>query len=832
MPTRMQPGGHFCVIVITTECPPMKYLLLAVAILCTNTILSAQSDRTGLRGQVIDEHDEALTFVTVGLFKLSDSTMTKAGYSESDGSFEFTYVTPGTYYLNVTMVGYDVYLSEPVEIRAGEITTVKPIRLEPFVTQLGEVVVTTTRPVVEVKPDKTVFNIEGTINAIGENAIDLLRKAPGVVVDNNDRLMLLGKNGVRVYVDGKQSQLGGDDLANYLRSLQSNQIEAIEIITQPSSRYEADGNAGIINIRLIKDKGLGTNATVSVAHAQAMHGRSNANVNFNNRSRRLNVFGNANYALGANSSYQHFERTTPTSFTFQDSKGKSEWDNGSLRLGADLSVGRNATAGLLLDGYQNAHDYTSTTETYVSDDAQSSPYLLLLGKSANHRSRTNYNVNGNYRYDDKKGTVFNADIDYGSFTSDGDSYQPNYYFDAGTGELQDTRIFTSDAPTTIDIRTLKVDYERPLMKGQLGAGLKLALIDTDNDYRFFDLVDDDPVLNPDISNRFQYEENVNAAYLNYNRSLKKLSFQLGVRAEYTRSTGELLAYKPQGDEVVQRDYLDLFPSGGLTFQASQNHSLRLTYSRRIDRPNYQDLTPFEFRLDELTFQKGNPFLRPQYTNSFQLSHTYKYTLNTTLSYSHTSDLIAELTDTSGVRGAFITKANVAEQDVFSLGVSYPFALSKRWNVFGNATVSHTHNQGVFDTGKTVDIRATTFNIYMQHSYVLTKTMTFEISGWYNSPGIWGGNFASKEMWAIDAGIQQKVFQGRGTLKVSVSDIFRSQRWGGYNSFGALAMRANGGWESRQLKVNLTYLLGNQQVKSSRRRSTGLEDEAKRIQRDN
>lgn len=811
----------------------MKHLVLAVGLLLVGTLPAfAQDERTGLSGQVTDEHNGPLAFATVAIFSLPDSAMHKAGYSEEDGSYRFSYLTPGDYYVQVSMIGYDSYFSPTVRVTAGETATLNSVALSPFATELGEVVVTSTKPVVEVKPDKTVFNIEGTVNAIGENAIDLLRKAPGVVVDNNDRLMLIGRNGVRVYVDGKQSQLSGDDLANYLRSLQSTQIEAIEIITQPSSRYEADGNAGIINIRLIKDKSLGTNATVSLSHNQAIHGRSNANVNFNNRSRNLNVFGNVNYAAGVNSNYQHFERTQPENFISQDSDGESNWNNGSMRLGADLTVGKNATAGLLFDGYNNRNGYGSVTESYVSEDPTSAPYLFLLGTSTNDRRRTNYNLNGNYRYDNRKGIVFNADVDYGSFDSDGDGYQPNYYYDAETGELLDTRIFTSESPTTIDIRTLKLDHERPFLKGQLGAGLKLAVVNTDNDYKFYDIVDDQPVLNVDISNRFAYNENINAAYLNYSRQLEKFSFQLGLRAEQTRSTGELNTYNTQPDEVVERDYLDLFPSGGITYNLHPEHSLRLTYSRRIDRPSYQDLNPFEFRLDELTFQKGNPFLRPQYTNSVQLGHTYKYTLNTSLTYSHTTDLIAELTDTTSNGGGFITKANVAEQDVMSLSVSYPFALSKKWNVFANSSVTYTHNQGEFEEGKTVDIEATTFNIYMQHSYLITKTMTLELSGWYNSPGIWGGNFASIAMWSVDAGFQQKLFQGRGTIKVSVSDIFKSQEWGGSNSFGALAMTAMGGWESRQLKLNFTYLLGNQDLKGSRRRATGLEEESKRIKSDN
>ena len=793
------------------------------------SLINAQSPDTGLSGRVVDENNAPISFANIILFQAADSVMAKAGYSAEDGYFNFTHVTPGDYYLNISFVGFDTYASQPMNIATGQVQSLGVIRMTPFAAELGEVVVASTKPIVEVKPDKTVFNVEGSVNSIGYNALELLRKAPGVVVDNNDRLMLIGKSGVKVYIDGKQSILSGDDLANYLKSLQSTQIESIEIITQPSSRYEAEGNAGIINIRLIRDKSLGTNATISLEHGQATHGRSNANVNVNNRTQKMNVFGNVNYSRGESSNEQHFQRTTPAIFADQDNLGINEWNNFGLRAGLDVYTGKHSTVGVLFDGYSNNDDWNSHVVTTISPTPQAPATEILEGFNHVQNERDNYNVNGNYRFDNTKGTVLNIDLDYGKFKNTGQSYQPNYYYDAVTSELTDTRIFSANTPTSIDIKTFKLDFEKPLFGGTAGAGVKIAQITTDNNYEFFDIIDDNPVLNIDRSNQFVYEENINAGYVNFNRQWQKFGVQLGVRVEETDSQGDLTSQKPDSDETVVQDYLEFFPSGGMTYQVSQKHSLRLGYSRRIDRPNYQDLNPFEFKLDELTFQKGNPFLRPQFSNSFSLTHTFNYTLNTTLSYSHTNDLMAELTDTSGTDGAaFIRMENVAQQDLVSLSVSYPFALSKSWNVFANTSVTNTQNQADFGDGKVVDISATMFNIYMQHSFMLPKKFTFEVSGWYNSPGIWGGNFASGEMWSIDAGIQKKLFNDRGNIKLAVSDIFKTQEWSGENNFGALAMKARGGWESRQVKLNFTYLVGNTDVKGSRRRSTGLEEESKRI----
>lgn len=792
------------------------------------TLSQGQNAETGLTGSLTDENHDPVAYANIVLFTAADSLMVKAGYAEENGSFSFSYLTPGTYYIIAAFVGFNDYSSPPFAVIANQKIGLGQIQLTTSTTELGEVVVRSTKPVIEVKPDKTVFNVEGSINATGNNVLELLRKAPGVIVDNNERLMLAGKSGVRVYIDGKQSILTGDDLANYLKTLQSTQIEAIEIITQPSARYEAEGNAGIINIRLLKDKSLGTNALLSLGHNQATHGETNVNVNLNTRTEKLNVFGNINYSSGASSEYSNFERTTSDIYATQSTTGINSWDNISLRTGLDVTTGKNSTIGILFDGYRNENPTEHDISSILYPEKSAAPSSFLHGRNSVDQLRENYNFNTNYRMDNRNGRVLNVDLDYGLYSSDGNSYQPNYYYDPFTGALTDTRIFSSNTFTTIDIKTIKLDYELPLWGGIVGTGFKLALVNTDNTFEFYDIIDGTPVLNTDQTNTFEYEENVNAGYLSYQKQWKKIGIQAGTRIEHTASKGELTSLTSENGETVSQDYVDLFPSGGISYQLNPKNAFSLNYSRRIDRPGYQDLNPFEYKLDELTYQKGNPFLKPQYSNNVQFSHTFNNTLNTTLAYSHTSDLMAPLTDTASNGAAFLTTENIADQDVFSFGVSYPFAIAKWWNIFVNSGVAHTHNEADFGEGKIIDISATTFNLYAQHSFILPKNIMVELSGWYNSPGIWGGNFASAEMWSIDAGIQKKIWQDRGTLKISVSDIFKTQAWAGENSFGDLAMKANGGWESRQLRINFTYSLGNTNVKEQRKRTTGLQDEAKRI----
>jgi hypothetical protein len=334
------------------------------------------------------------------------------------------------------------------------------------------------------------------------------------------------------------------------------------------------------------------------------------------------------------------------------------------------------------------------------------------------------------------------------------------------------------------------------------------------------------------SNSFTYTENVAAAYVNYNRSFKKLSIQAGIRAEQTNSEGVLNAKSKltmnDTTETVKRSYLDFFPSAAISYTASANHQFNLNYSRRIDRPRYQKLNPFENKLDELTYEKGNAFLRPQYTNSFGLSHTYKSFLTTSLSYSHISDFIAQVNDTARINATFVTERNLATQDIYNLNVSAPIKINKRWNVFANATLSHSKYNAKFDDGKTINLAVTTLNYYNQHTFTLGKGYTAEISGWLNTPSVWGGTFETAFMWSADAGLQKTLLNNKATLKLGVTDVFKSNHWKAVSNFAGMTFNASGGYDSRQVRLSFQYRFGNNLVKGARERKTSIESERNRL----
>lgn len=782
-----------------------------------------------VKGSVTDSKKSAMPSVTVSLLHAADSSLVKTELTDAQGLFDIPVIKSGKYLLGYSLAGHEKTYSNSFDVADGQSVKIPEVQMQPLVTKLQGVVVTSKKPLIEVKADKTVFNVENSINATGSNAMELLQKSPGVLVDNNDNISMKGKTGVRIYVDGKMMQLDSKDLAAYLRSITSSDIESIEMISNPSAKYDASGNAGIINIKLKKNKKYGTNGSVNAGFTQGITPKGNGSLNLNYRNKKVNLFGNIGGNIGRFQNELYFYRKQKD--TVYDQKTRMYTDNQSInaKVGADFFVNSKHTLGVMTNLNYNDNQWKSEGNTDIYE--QNSGVFVKSLKAFNTIPgyRLNSNSNLNYRYADTSGREVNVDIDYGVFRGRGRSYQPNFYNDKNNNLLYSI-INRNNTPTDINIFSVKADAEQRLGKGKLGYGVKGSFVTTKNSFEFFnDDASGNPIKLPERSNRFKYKEHVYAAYLNYQRQLnEKWSLQAGLRAEQTNSEGILTRDDGivQSDNEVKREYLDFFPSAALSWNLSQKHALNLTFSRRIDRPTYQDLNPFENKLDELTYQKGNAFLKPQYTNNVELTHTFKGMVNTSIGYSYVKDFSTEATDTIN-NATYVQQKNLARQQVINVGINSPLPIRKWWNGF----VSIWYNYQMFD-GKigenTVSRNVPSYGAYMQHSFSLGKDYTAEVSGWFNGPSVWGGTWKTKSQGAVDVGIQKQLFKRKATIKVSATDLFFTAPWKAINDFGGLYINGGGNWESQTVRVNFTWRFGNSQVKSSRQRQTGLESESKRI----
>jgi len=812
----------------------LKTMRTIFLLLLTAITFSAQAQKVS--GIAKDENGSPLNGTTISLHRTVDSAVVKLAVSKENGAYTFSGIKEGNYKVSASNVGYKTVFSAPFTLSASDVV-VPELKLSKVATGLSNVTVTSKKPMVEVKADKTILNVEGTINAVGSNALELLRKSPGVSLDKDENISLAGKNGVQVYIDGRVTPLSGTDLAIYLKTLQSSQIESIELITNPSAKYDAAGNAGIINIRLKKNKSLGTNGSVNAGWNIGTYAKYNGGASLNYRNKKINIFSNYSFNYGPNAQAISINRTVLDSLFDQHGTFRMVGKSHNFKAGVDYFLDKKNTLGVIVNGTLSDPTMSNYSHTIISNTTTNTVNRILIADNSNKMKRHNTNVNLNYSYNDPKGTSLVVNADHGYYNLGSDQYQPNYYYDP-TGQIKlSSTIYHMLSPAEININSVKADYEQNFKKGKLGFGGKTAFVKTDNNFQRYNVDGSNEDLDKDRSNHFVYKENINAGYVNYNRQYKKFMFQAGLRLENTVSEGVSNGLKFDGTgyspsiSSFKRSYTDLFPSAALTFNKNPMKQWSLSYSRRIDRPAYQDLNPFEFKLDEYTFQKGNINLRPQYTNSFGITHTYKYKLNINLNYSHVKDMFTQLIDTAEKSKAFISKKNLATQDIASLTISYPFQY-KSYSLFTNISSNYSKYHADFGNGRKVDLNAFGFNFFAQNSLKFAKTWTAEVSGFYNAPTIYQGSFKGRSLYSVDAGLQKQVFKGKATIKTSVSDVFHTMKFRATSDFAGQSTRFTSRWESRQFKLSFNYRFGNNGVKPARQRSGGADDELKRVQQSN
>lgn len=795
-------------------------------------LASASLQAQTVKGIIKDSEDKILVNATVTLLRAKDSAVAKLAVTDKEGRYYMKGLREGSYLVSASYVGHSNVYSNPFQLTAASELEMPALVLPRKGTGLNEVTVTARRQLVEVKADKTVFNVEGTINAVGQDVLELLRKAPGVQLDRDDNISVSGKNGVQVFIDGKPSPLAGKDLSEYLKTLQSSQVESIEIITNPSAKYEAAGNAGIINIRLKRNKTLGTNGSVNLGYGIGIYAKYNNGIALNHRNKSWNLFGNYNYNKGRNESPFNLYREVADSIFDQHSKGMNWFESHNFKFGADYLLNRFNTIGFMVNGVRADPRGLSQSNTMISYQPTKLGVKQLNATNRSFSERDNTNLNFNYKHTDTSGRDLNIDLDHSLYNIMSDQLLTNVYLNAsGTTETA-REVNNMVSPTEIKIHSGKLDYEQNLNKGRFGIGGKTSFIRTDNDFQRYNIVGAAKDLDKDKSNRFRYNENINAVYLNYNKQLKGWMYQVGVRLENTVTEGRSTGLKNNGsgyvsyDSSFNRNYTNLFPSAAVTFNKNPKNQWSVSYSRRIDRPAYQDLNPFEFKLDAYTYMKGNTQLTPQFTHSFSLTNIYGFKLTTSLSYSHTEDVFAQITDVIETSKSFLTKKNLATQDNIGLNISYPLQY-KAYSLFTNINAYYSHYKANLGPQREIDLDVFSYRVFAQNSVKLSKTVTAELSGWVNGPSLWGGTFKTKLMGQMDMGLQKTVFNGKGTLRLALSDVLKTFRFNSDTHFAGQYLRAYGSAETRVFRINFSYRFGNSQVKAARNRKVGTEEENSR-----
>lgn len=799
------------------------------------TILSlpgfAQWGNGKINGSIIGENTKAIEAATVTLLRAGDSALIKSSASGKSGNFSFDNIAEGRYFVSVSAVAHQTAYSEIAELTAANTTiTLKIIKLPASSKSLGTVTVTAKKPLIEQRPGMTVLNVDASPTNTGTNALELLEKSPGVSVDNDGNISLKGKQGVLILIDGKPTYMSPTDLAAFLKNMQSSNLSQIEIMTNPPAKYDAAGNSGIINIKTKKGNIKGMNGTANAGYTQGYYSRFNGGTDLNYRNNKLNLFGgfNAGNYQGYNKlilgrKFYETDKVTLAGTGDQVSMTHFKGNYQSAKAGMDYYFSKKDVAGFVVNGNFGDNNQDPYSNSNIRDGAANVLYRLQ-SNALNTSLYTNVTANANYKHTfDSTGRELSADLDYSYNNNRSNNNLNTQSFDAANIKNGNPVSLLGHIPSDINIYSAKVDYVHPFKSGlKLESGLKTSFVRTNNEIGYLRSNGNGWSLD-DRSNHFLYNENINAAYAIFSRKIKKWDLTAGLRLENTVSKG----HQVKNDSSFNRNYTNLFPNAGIGFSANDKNQVNLSYSRRVSRPDYEDLNPFVYFIDSLTYSQGNPYLQPQFTHNVELSHTYNKFLTTTLNYTKTNDIITQLLkQNTEKKTTYQTTENLSSMQQIGLAVTANIPVRKWWNVNVYTNVFNNHYKGIYQTDP-IDINISSFTGNMTNSFTMGKGWSAEVSGWYRSKGA-EGLFIINDMGAVNSAISKQLLNKKGTLKLGVRDIFYTQQFSGYARYSDVDVAIAGKRDSRQFNVSFTYRFGKTNIPSARRKTGGANDEQSRV----
>ena len=806
------------------------YMLLSIV---TNIADSYAQQQPAAMGQITPGNNKPIAYASVSLLKSSDSSLVKGTISNEKGTYTFSHISKGSYLIKATSVGYQTVTSQPFSVTENsQVIVIPPLSLLPASRDLSLVTITASKPLIEHTADRTIVNVASSILAAGNSALDILQRAPGVSVDKDGNISLKARQGVTVMIDDKPTYLSAAQLATLLQSTDGSTIQSIELISNPSAKYDAAGNSGIINIKLKKNKKSGTNGTLTLGAGYGKYYKDNEGISLNHREGDLNIFGSFNRHDNETAKNIDVDKIIPdvnaeNTYFRQHTFISGAGHNNSYRGGADYNTSSRNTIGFLVSGYFNSEaDKINDHNEMGSQPGVTDSYQNTLSTINQHYH--NFAVNLNDKLDlDTLGQQLSIDLDYSRFNNQALMQHDTYFFNPDGSVQMPTAFLRTQTPSVINVRTAKADYSLPLNKSlKLDAGIKYSDVNTDNVLNAQKTLNGQYVDDTLLTNHFKYDEKIGAGYINFNKSFKSITIQGGLRTEYTSSTGTLIH---ADDHSVKRSYFDFFPSVFINRTLNEKNDLGFSYSRRIDRPGYDNLNPFIYYLDQYTYQVGNPFLKPQYTNKFELNYTYNKMLNVSIGYSHTADVITVLFVTKGDTSIAET-LNLNSQNTYDLDVNLPYHVSKWWT--GNADLTGFYTQVKSDTllGGHLNNGKVAFHFKTDQTFVLSKGFKAEIITNYQSPSIMG-IYTMKPYYGVDAGLSHSFAANKLNIKLAMNDIFNTYSMIKTTNYQADNIYFKQKGETRVARLTLIYNFGSSQLKT-REHNSGAADENGRVKGNN
>lgn len=807
----------------------LKRLSIVVIVFSTIQLTHAQND---IAGTAESDDSEPLSFANVLLLEASDSTLVKGTITNEEGSFLLENISQGRYIISVSMIGFTPASTDQFDYNGNSKRTLPRITLSEGV-ELDEVVVTSKKNLYVQKIDRMVINVESSILSAGSSALEILERSPGVLVDRqNSSISLVGKSGVLVMINGKQSYMPASGLISLLEGMNADNIETIELITSPPANFDAEGNAGFINIVLKERTDVGLNGSYSLSVGAGNGTTTSDNINLNYRKNKLNVFGNYSFLRNAQGQLFTIDRRftnidgAPVEIATITNREPVQRNHG-IRTGLDYQVSNKTIVGLLLWANDNNWTMDAMNESREKESGISRAFVELLNTERNQLQHFGSNIN--VRHDFKENGYISFDLDYLKYKLENPTFYTNSFFDGNNSFLRQ-ELTQSDKTTPINITAGKVDYSNRLSeKFKFESGIKAAFSDFDNDVVIGTFQGQDFIEDPGLTDFTNLKERIVAAYTSIDYSIsEKTSLQLGLRYEHTDS--ELISNK-QG-KVVDRSFGELFPTAYISHKVNDTLNLNFSYSRRITRPTFDVMAPFVIFIDPTTFFTGDPAVQPAISNAVKFDPNYRSAI-LSAQYSVEDGTISKFQtrfDEENERLIF-EASNLDQTNIFSLTFGLPITLTNWWKMQNSFTFLNTKISNTVE-GSLFNIEQNTFNVNHTQSFTMAKNLTSEININYNGPSLSGftGTAVFEEYYSLNVGIQKKFGERGGSLGFKINDLLDSMKWTVTTNIPEQNLNTVNSFDlfNRTFLLTYTNSFGNRKLKSTRERGTGAEEEKNRV----
>jgi len=809
----------------------LRYIL---SLLFVSIVLLTQAQKsTKISGKLIDESTQSVPYVSVSLHLVKDGSVSQTIQADSLGNFLFNNPSFGYYYIRVKSITHQELFSQHFRLDERNMDyDLGRITLLQNNAYLAEVTVHRKKNLIEQQQDKIVFNIENSMLADGNNGLELLNKIPGVSVQESGDISIKGKAGTSIMINGKLTYLSADQLANLLRSTSSTDINKIEVMANPNAKHDAAGTSGIINIVLKKGLKQGFNGTLSANAGAGRGAHLGGGLNLNYRTEKINVFAiynqyfqNLEYSNSLTRYFYSNPQAQPDTYSQQENLIQPKLRSNNFRAGIDINLSPKQTLGFLIHGGFGKYPKYEPTSNHFRK-YQSQDLIWAASTITEGRERWEdmlYNINYNIKFNED-GHELKMDLDFVNHYSKMDQQLNTNYTDALNNSIRPLSSRIGDIPSDNQVLVGKIDYSLPLANRlKFEAGWKGSQVRTENDLHYDTLQHGQYIPDLSTSNHFIYKEMIQAGYINLSKTWEKLSAQLGLRGEYTRTEGNQITT----DHKFEKNYFHLFPSAFLTYALTDNHKLQASYSHRVQRPSFWDLNPFRVYTDPFSYSEGNAELNPSYEHAFEFSYTLASKYILTLNYSTRDDVVNEILgrDSKDSHITFEKPLNLGSFKNYGASLIVPLELTSFWN--STNFINYYRNEYSLPLDDDLINRAgNTLTLNSQNTFKLPKDWSLELGGNYVS-GLTIGLTDIKSYGIVYSGIQKTLFNKKATIKLVVNDIFRTNNRRYETNTNTIRLLGIHRPDSRTALLSLTYRFGGSEP-NTKNRATGSEEIKSRL----